>query len=85
MEKIVKTEKNDEKNKKKEEKHDEEQELEEPETHSLVKINVRGITTKVRKSRTFVVKDLDYFDDLFKFLQPRYAKLLRALRMLLIL
>ena len=80
MEKIVKTEKKEEKNKAEEEKQDEGQESKEPETHSLVKINVRGITTKVRKSRTFVIKDLDYFDDLFKFLQPRYAKATKGIK-----
>lgn len=44
-------------------------------THSLVHITVRGETSKVRKSRKFVVKDtFQYFDSIFKFLYPRYAK-----------
>lgn len=32
--------------------------------YSLVKIRVRGETSKVRKTRVFVVKDLDYFEQL---------------------
>jgi len=47
---------------------------EEDEVYSLVKISVRAETTKVRKSRKFVVKDWEYFDELFKLLQPRYVK-----------
>jgi integrase len=43
-------------------------------TYSLVKITVRGQTSKVRKTRRFVVKDWEYFDELFKFQQPRYVK-----------
>ncbi|CAN1521967.1 XerC Integrase [Burkholderiaceae bacterium] len=46
----------------------------EDETYSLVKITVRAETTKVRKTRRFVVKDWEYFDELFKLLQPRYIK-----------
>ena len=42
--------------------------------YSLVKITVRAETTKVRKTRHFVVKDWEYFDELFKLLQPRYVK-----------
>jgi integrase len=45
----------------------------EGDTYSLVKLNIRGITSKVRKTRSFVVKDLDYFSDLFLFQQPRYT------------
>ena len=41
--------------------------------YSLVKITVRAETTKVRKTRKFVIKDWDCFDDLFKLLQPRYV------------
>ena len=47
---------------------------EEGETYSLVKITVRGKTSKVGKARNFVVKDWEYFDELFKFLHPRYVK-----------
>ena len=47
---------------------------EEGETYSLVKITVRGKTSKVGKTRNFVIKDWEYFDELFKFLNPRYAK-----------
>ena len=43
-------------------------------TYSLVKITVRAETTKVRKTRHFVIKDWEYFDELFKLLQPRYVK-----------
>lgn len=46
----------------------------EDDTYSLVKITVRAETTKVRKTRHFVVKDWEYFDELFKLLQPRYIK-----------
>ena len=42
--------------------------------YSLVKLTIRGITTKVRKTRSFVVKDWEYFNDLFTFLQSRYVK-----------
>jgi len=42
--------------------------------YSLVKITIRGATTKVRKTRSFVVKDWEYFDSLFTFLQARYVK-----------
>jgi len=42
--------------------------------YSLVKITVRGETSKVRKTRQFVIKDHDYFDGLFKLLQPRFVK-----------
>jgi integrase len=38
---------------------------------SLVKITVRGETSKVRKTRVFVIEDLEYFDSLFKLMQPR--------------
>jgi len=47
---------------------------EEGETYSLVKITVRGKTSKVGKTRNFVVQDWEYFDELFKFLHPRYVK-----------
>ena len=46
----------------------------EDDTYSLVKITVRAETTKVRKTRHFVIKDWEYFDELFKLLQPRYVK-----------
>ena len=46
----------------------------EDDTYSLVKITVRAETTKVRKTRHFVVKDWEYFDELFKLLQLRYVK-----------
>jgi integrase len=47
---------------------------EEGESYSLVKITVRGKTSKVGKTRNFIVNDWEYFDELFKFLYPRYAK-----------
>ena len=47
---------------------------EEGDTFSLVKVTVRGSTSKVGKTRSFVVKDSDYFNDLFAFQQPRYVK-----------
>jgi integrase len=52
----------------------------EGDTYSLIKITVRGVTTKVRKTRSFVVKDLEYFDDFFKFQQPRYAKATKGIK-----
>lgn len=42
--------------------------------YSLVKIKVRAETSKVRKTRVFAVKDWEYFDNLFKLLQPRYIQ-----------
>ena len=42
--------------------------------YSLVKIRVRAETSKVRKSREFAVKDLEYFDNLFKLLHPRFVE-----------
>jgi integrase len=42
---------------------------------NLVKITVRGDTSKVKKTRKFVIKDIDYFDRFFKLQQPRLAKL----------
>jgi integrase len=44
------------------------------ETYSLVKISIRGVTSKVRKSRRFVVKDWEYFYDLHEFLYARYTQ-----------
>ena len=41
---------------------------------NLVKITVRGETSKVRKTRKFVIKDLDYFDRLFKFQYKRFKE-----------
>jgi integrase len=40
----------------------------------LVKITVRAETSKVRKTRKFVVKDLDYFDRLFKLQYKRFKE-----------
>lgn len=45
----------------------------EDETRSLVKIQVRAETTKVRKTRHFVVEDKEYFEELFNLTQPRYV------------
>ncbi len=42
--------------------------------YSLVKITVRAETTKVRKTRHFVVNDSECFDELFKILYPIYSK-----------
>ena len=81
LEKQVKVEKkNEEKEEFKNENEENTEELvedkseEEAETYSLVRITVRGKTSKVGKTRVFVVKDWEYFDELFKFLQPRYVK-----------
>lgn len=41
---------------------------------SLVKIIVRAEITKVRKTRKFIVADLEYFDNLHKFLYDRFKK-----------
>jgi integrase len=46
----------------------------EDEPYSLVKIKIRGETSKVRKTRIFVIKDWEYFEYLFRLLQPRYVK-----------
>jgi integrase len=43
-------------------------------SHSIVKIKVRAETSKVRKTRTFAVKDREYFNDLFNLLYPSYKK-----------
>lgn len=40
---------------------------------NLVKITVRAETSKVGKTRRFVIKDLDYFDRLFKLQYKRFA------------
>lgn len=53
---------------------------EEGETYSLVKITVRGKTSKVGKTRNFVVKDWEYFDELFKFLHTRYVKTTKGIK-----
>lgn len=58
----------------------EKNEDEEGETYSLVKIAVRGKTSKVGKTRNFVVKDWEYFDELFKFLHPRYLKATKGVK-----
>ena len=39
---------------------------------SLVKLTIRGTTSKVRQTRNLVVTDWEYFDDLSKFLMSRY-------------
>ena len=74
MEKQVKEEKKSSENKERSDDEIAEEVEEEGETYSLVKITVRGKTSKVGKTRIFVVKDWEYFDELFKFLQPRYIK-----------
>ena len=81
LEKQVKAEKKEEANKEQQEQSNESEEVvEEADTYSLVKITVRASTTKVRKTRTFVVKDWEYFDELFKFQQPRYAKAIKGVK-----
>lgn len=40
--------------------------------YSLVKIKVRAETSKVRRTRVFVVKDLEYFENLRKLLHTRF-------------
>ena len=74
LEKQVKTEKKNEENKERIDDEIAEEGEDESETYSLVKITVRGKTSKVGKTRNFVVKDWEYFDELFKFLHPRYIK-----------
>ncbi len=44
----------------------------EGEEHELVKITVRAETSKVDKTRVFMVKDLDYFDRLLKLFKPKF-------------
>ena len=46
----------------------------ETEVYSLVKITVRAETSKVRKTRSFIVKDWEYFTELQNFLYPIYSK-----------
>jgi len=41
--------------------------------YNLVKITVRGETSKVGKTRSFVEKDIGYFDDLLKIQYPRFT------------
>jgi integrase len=77
---VIPEKKPEEKKEEKERTNEAEQEEEEGETYSLVEINVRAFTTKVRKTRTFVVKDWEYFDELFKFQQPRYAKATKGVK-----
>jgi len=43
-------------------------------TRSLVSVTVRAETSKVRRTRTFVVDDLEYFENLFSFAYERYSK-----------
>lgn len=42
---------------------------------NLVKITVRGETSKVRKTRAYVIKGFDYFDDLFKLQYAAYKQI----------
>ena len=42
------------------------------EEHELIKITVRAETSKVDKTRVFMVKDLDYFDRLLKLFKPKF-------------
>ena len=42
--------------------------------HHLVKLVIRGETSKVRKTRKFVIKDLDYFDRLFNLQYKRFVR-----------
>jgi integrase len=44
------------------------------EDYNLVKITVRGETSKVKKTRRFVIKDVDYFVTFFKLQQRRFVK-----------
>jgi integrase len=49
-------------------------EADDDEVYSLVKITVWAETSKVRKTRSFIVVDWEYFDELQKLLWPRYVK-----------
>ena len=40
----------------------------------MVKISVRKETSKVRKAREFYVRDMEYFDNLFKLTTPTHTK-----------
>lgn len=44
------------------------------EDHELISITVRAETSKVRRTRRFMIKDLDYFDRLFKLCKPKFDK-----------
>lgn len=46
--------------------------------YSLVKIKVLGETSKVRKTRSFIVKDIEYFENLWNLAYKNYAKLKKA-------
>ncbi len=50
----------------------------EDETYSLVWIRVRAETTKVRKTRRFVVEDREYFYELRKLLLSRYLEAIKT-------
>ncbi|WP_229418304.1 site-specific integrase [Massilia sp. Root351] len=43
-------------------------------SRSLVRVKVRGETSKVRKTRIFYIEDLEYFDELFKLQYSHYKK-----------
>jgi site-specific recombinase XerD len=47
--------------------------------YNLVKITVRGDTSKVGKTRKFVEKDIGYFEDLFKLQYPRFTQLQKSI------
>jgi len=42
--------------------------------HELLKIVVRAETSKVRRTRRFMIEDLDYYDRLFKIALPKFTK-----------
>jgi len=42
--------------------------------HELLKITVRAETSKVRRTRKFMIEDLDYYDRFFKIAYPKFKK-----------
>ncbi len=42
--------------------------------HNLVELTIRAETSKSRRTRRFAIRDREYFDELFKILQPRYVR-----------
>lgn len=52
----------------------EETHLYEGREHALLKITVRAETSKVRRTRKFMIEDLDYYERLYKLFYPKFKK-----------
>jgi integrase len=44
----------------------------EDKTHELLKVTVRAETSKVRRTRKFMIEDMDYYDRFFKIANPKF-------------